>query len=203
MYAFIDRQRALYGVEPICRVLEIAPSGSYEYRARQTDPTRRPARAQRDDELRAQVRTVWETNRGVYGVRKVWRQLLRGGKSVARCTVARLMASEGLRGVVRGPWRRATVAHPAADHAPDLVQRQFHAGRLNQRGVADFTDVATGRGFVYVAFVTDVYSRRIVGRRAHTTVRTVLVLDALEQALHDRVLHGHLVVHSDRGALHS
>ena len=199
MYAFIDDQRALYGVEPICRVLEIAPSGYYEYRTRQTDPTRRPARAQRDDGLRAQVRTVWETNRGVYGVRKVWQQLLRDGCTVARCTVARLMTAEGLRGVVRGQWRRTTVADPAADHAPDLVQRQFHAERPNPLWVADFTYVATWRGFVYVAFVIDVYSRRIVGWRAHTTMRTVLVLDALEQALHDRVLDGHLVVHADRG----
>ena len=203
MYAFIDAERAVYGVEPICRVVAIAPSGYYTYRARQIDPARRPARAQRDDVLRAQVQRVWEPNRGVYGVRKVWQQWLRDGQTVARCTVARLMTAEGLRGVVRGQWRRTTVADPAADHAQDLVQdlvqRQFHAERPNPLWVADFTYVATWRGFVYVAFVIDVYSRRIVGWRAHTTMRTVLVLDALEQALHDRVLDGHLVVHADRG----
>ena len=189
----------------------IAPSGSYEYRARQTDPARRPARAQRDDVLRAQVRHVWETNRGVYGVRKVWQQLVRDGETVARCTIARLMTVEGLRGVVRDQWRRTTVADPAADRAPDLVQRQFQAERPNPLWVADFTYVATWRGFVSVAFVIDGYSRRLVGWRAHPTMRTTmrttmrptmrteLVLDALAQALHDRMLDGRLVVHSDRG----
>ena len=200
MYAFIDAERARYGVEPICRVLAIAPSGYYTYRARQTDPTQRPARAQRDDVLREQVQRVWERNRGVYGVRKVWQQLLRDGQAVARCTVARLMAAEGLRGVVRGQRHRTTIADTTAELAQDLVQRQFHAERPNQLWVADFTYVATWRGFVYVAFVIDVFSRRIVGWRAHTTMRTDLVLDALEQALHDRLLDGDLVVHSDRGS---
>lgn len=200
MYAFIDEERALYGVEPICRVLAIAPSGYYTYRARQADPTQRSARAQRDDDLREQVQRVWERNRGVYGVRKVWQQLLRDGQTVARCTVARLMAAEGLRGVVRGQRHRTTIADTTAELAQDLVQRQFHAERPNQLWVADFTYVATWRGFVYVAFVIDVFSRRIVGWRAHTTMRTDLVLDALEQALHDRLLDGDLVVHSDRGS---
>ena len=200
MYAFIDEERALYGVEPICRVLAIAPSGYYTYRARQADPTQRPARAQRDDVLREQVHRVWECNRGVYGVRKVWQQLLRDGQTVARYTVARLMAAEGLRGVVRGQRHRTTIADTTAELAQDLVQRQFHAERPNQLWVADFTYVATWRGVVYVAFVIDVFSRRIVGWRAQTTMRTDLVLDALEQALHDRLLDGDLVVHSDRGS---
>jgi transposase InsO family protein len=199
MYTFIDQERVHYGVEPICRVLAIAPSGYYVHRARQADPSRRPVRAQRDDTLRAAVRRVWEQHRRVYGVRKVWRQLRREGVGVARCIVARLMAAEGLVGVVRGRRVRTTVAEPAADQPLDLVQRQFTAACPNQLWVADFTYVATWRGFVYVAFVIDVFSRRIVGWRAHTTQRSTLVLDALEQALHDRATDAGLVHHSDRG----
>ena len=201
MYAFIDAHRTEYGVEPICRVLQIAPSGYYAHRAGQADPTRRSARAQRDETLRATIRRVWRDNHEVYGVRKVWQQLRRDGERVARCTVARLMRAEGLRGVVRGGRGRAT--RPTEDSvaaSQDLVQRQFTAERPNQLWVADFTYVATWRGFVYVAFVIDAFSRRIVGWRAHTTMRTDLVLDALEQALHDRELDGRLVVHADRGA---
>lgn len=201
MYAFIDAHRAAYGVEPICRVLQIAPSGYYTHRQRLTDPTRRSARAQRDETLRATIRQRWREHHEVYGVRKVWRQLRREGTPVARCTVERLMRAEGLRGVVRGGRMRTT--QPADDRgavAQDLVQRQFTAERPNQLWVADFTYVATWRGFVYVAFVIDVFSRRIVGWRAHTTMRTDLVLDALEQALHDRESEGQLVVHSDRGS---
>ncbi len=143
---------------------------------------------------------MWERNRGVYGVRKVWPQLLRDGQTIARCTVARLMAAEGLRGLVRGRRHRTTIADTTAELAQDLVQRHFHAERPKQLWIADVAYVATWRGFVYVAFVIDVFSRRIVGRRAHTTMRTDFVLDALEQALHDRLLDGDLVVHSDRGS---
>ena len=199
MYAFIDAHRAAYGVEPICRVLQIAPSGYYEHRARAADVTRRPARTQRDATLREAVRRVWEAHRRVYGVRKVWRQLRREGHAVARCTVARLMRAEGLRGIVRGRRARTTVPEAAAERPLDLVQRQFSATAPNQLWVADFTYVATWRGFVYVAFVIDVFSRRIVGWRAHTTMRSDLVLDALEQALHDRETDAQLVHHSDRG----
>ena len=199
MYAFIDAHRAAYGVEPICRVLQIAPSGYYEHRARAADATRRPARTQRDATLREAVRRVWEAHRRVYGVRKVWRQLRREGHAVARCTVARLMRAEGLRGIVRGRRVRTTVPEAAAERPLDLVQRQFRATAPNQLWVADFTYVATWRGFVYVAFVIDVFSRRIVGWRAHTTMRSDLVLDALEQALHDRETDAQLVHHSDRG----
>jgi putative transposase len=201
MYAFIDAHREAHGVEPICRVLQIAPSGYYVHRARQVDPACRAARAQRDDTLRAEVRRVWRDNHEVYGARKVWQQLRRDGERVARCTVARLMRAEGLRGVVRGGRVRTTC--PAGDPATapqDLVQRQFTAERPNQLWLADFTYVATWRGFVYVAFVLDAFSRRIVGWRAHTTMRTDLVLDALEQALHDRETDGQLVHHSDRGS---
>jgi len=201
MYAFIDAHRSEYGVEPICRVLQIAPSGYYTQLARRADPTRRSARAQRDDTLRAGIRQVWRDNHEVYGARKVWQQLRRDGARVARCTVARLMRAEGLKGVVRGGRVRTT--RPAGDPATapkDLVQRQFTAERPNQLWLADFTYVATWRGFVYVAFVIDAFSRRIVGWRAHTTMRTDLVLDALEQALHDRETDGRLVHHSDRGS---
>jgi transposase InsO family protein len=201
MYAFIDAHRTAYGVEPICRVLQIAPSGYYAHRARATDPTRRSTRTQRDATLRAQIRRVWRDHHEVYGVRKVWQQFRREGERVARCTVARLMRELGLRGVVRGGRVRTT--RPADDPtvAPqDLVQRQFTAARPNQLWVADFTYVASWRGFVYVAFVIDAFSRRIVGWRAHTAMRTDLVLDALEQALHDRETDARLVVHSDRGS---
>ena len=200
MYQFIDLHRADYGVEPICRVLEIAPSGYHEHKAREADPTRRSARAQRDEKLRTEIRRVHQANRAVYGARKVWRQLRRDGHEVARCTIERLMQSEGLRGVVRGGRRaRTTTPDPAADRPRDLVRRQFVAERPNQLWVADFTYVATWRGFVYVAFVIDVFSRRIVGWRAHTAMRSDLVLDALEQALHDRETDGTLIHHSDRG----
>jgi transposase InsO family protein len=201
MYAFLDAHRAEYGVEPICRVLEIAPSGYYASQARQADPIRRSARAQRDERLREQIRRVWRDHHEVYGIRKIWQQLRREGERVARCTVARLMRAEGLRGVVRGGRVRTTRSAEAPAKAPrDLVQRQFTAERPNQLWLADFTYVATWRGFVYVAFVIDAFSRRIVGWRAHTTMRTDLVLDALEQALHDRETDGQLVHHSDRGS---
>ncbi len=143
---------------------------------------------------------MWDTNRRVYGVRKIWHRLRREGRPVVRCTVARLMAVEGRRGIVRGRRVRTTVADVAAERARDLVQRQFQAERPNQLWVADFTDVATWRGFVYVAFVIDVFSHRIVGWRAHTAMRTDLVLDALKQAVCDRETDGGLVVHSDRGS---
>jgi len=201
MYSFIDAHRDAYGVEPICRVLEIAPSGYYEHRARVANPARRSARARRDEQLREEVRRVWTTNHGVYGVRKVWRQLKREGADVARCTVERLMRVEGLSGVVRGGRVRTTC--PAEDPMAlprDLVQRRFTVDRPNHLWLADFTYVATWRGFVYVAFVIDAFSRRIVGWRAHTTMRTDLVLDALEQALYDRETDGRLVHHSDRGS---
>jgi putative transposase len=200
MYQFIDQHRAEYGVEPICRVLQIAPSGYHEHKAREADPTRRPARAHRDEALRGEIHRVHQANRSVYGARKVWRQLRREGQDVARCTIERLMQREGLCGVVRGGRRmRTTRPDTAADRPLDLVRRQFVAERPNQLWVADFTYVATWRGFVYVAFVIDVFSRRIVGWRAHTTMRSDLVLDALDQALHDRETDDALIHHSDRG----
>jgi transposase InsO family protein len=200
MVAFIDAHRATYGVEPICSVLPIAPSTYYLTKARQRDPTRRPARTQRDAQLRDEITRVWRANRRVYGVRKVWRQLTREHVVAARCTVARLMRAEGLRGVVRGARVRTTIPDDAADCPRDLVDRAFVASRPNQLWVADFTYVATWRGMVYVAFVIDVFSRRIVGWRASASMRTDLVLDALEQAVYDRETDGRLVHHSDRGS---
>ena len=188
MVAFIDAHRATFGVEPICAVLPIAPSVYYEHKARSRDPQRQPARARRDADAGAStLRRVWREHREVYGVRKVWKQLLREGMAVARCTVARLMRRLGLAGAVRGrAFTVTTIPDTTAPRPPDLVTRQFTATRPNQLWVADLTYVATWRGFVYVAFVIDVFSRRIVGWRASSSLRSDLALDALEQALYDR-----------------
>ena len=202
MVAFIDAHRGVYGVEPICAVLPIAPSTYYAHRARVADPTRGSARAQRDAQLRPEIQRVWAATRRRYGARKAWVQLNREGIRVARCTVARLFRAMGLEGVRRGRRMRTTTPNVAAHRPEDLVQRQFTATRPNELWVADLTYVATWRGFVYVAFVTDAFSRRIVGWRATTTLQTDLALDALEQALYDRTLDGPLVHHSDRGSQH-
>ena len=202
MVGFIDRHQETFGVEPICAVLPIAPSLYYELKARARDPQRRPAREQRDEVLSEHIRRVWRENRAVYGVRKIWKQLTREGYAVARCTVARLMRRLGLAGVVRGrKFKVTTVPDTAAAQPPDLVTRQFTAHRPNQLWVADLTYVATWRGFAYVAFVIDVFSRRIVGWRVSSSLRSDLALDALEQALYDRRLAASepLVHHSDRG----
>lgn len=202
MVGFIDDHREKVGVEPICAVLPIAPARYDERKARDRDPHRRPARARRDEERCEHVRRVWQENREVYGVRKVWKQLKREGQAVARCTVARLMRRLGLAGVVRGrKFTVTTIPGTVAARPPDLVTRQFTAVRPNQLWVADLTYVATWRGFVYVAFVIDVFSRRIVGWRASTSLRSDLALDALEQALYDRPVPQAepLVHHSDRG----
>ncbi len=200
MVAFIDDYRETYGVEPICRVLPIAPSTYYEQKAREADPSKLPARALRDRELREEVERVWKENRSVYGARKVWLQLHREDISVARCTVARLMRQMGLHGVVRGrAYKVTTMVDEAAQRPADLVQRNFRADRPNQLWVADITYVATWKGFVYVAFVTDVFSRKIVGWRVSNSLRNDLALDALEQALHARSDLDQLIHHSDRG----
>jgi transposase InsO family protein len=202
MVSFIDAHRDMYGVEPICAVLPIAPSVYYEQRARQRDPDRCPPRMRRDAELRDHVRRVWQENREVYGVRKVWQQLRREGHAVARCTVARLMRQLGLRGAVRGRrFKTTTCPDTTASRPLDLVTRQFVATRPNQLWVADLTYVATWHGFAYVALVIDVFARRIVGWRVSSSLRTDLALDALEQALYDRPLAGdeRLIHHSDRG----
>jgi transposase InsO family protein len=201
MIAFIDDHREVYGVEPICRLLPIAPSTYYAHAAQRADPERLPARARRDAALMVEIRRVWEANFHAYGVRKLWRQLGREGIVAARCTVARLMRGMGLQGIVRGKKVRTTVPGPAANCPLDRVNRQFRAPRPNALWVSDFTYVATWTGFVYVAFVIDAYARRIVGWRASRTAHAGFVLDALEQALHERrpVQGGGLVHHSDRG----
>ena len=200
MIAFIDDHRAAHGVEPICRMLPIAPSTYYEHAARRADPSKRPDRAKRDAELCGQIRRVWDANFRVYGVRKVWRQLRREGTSVARCTVERLMRAMELRGVVRGKTVRTTLSDKAAPCPLDRVNRDFKAPQPNVLWVADFTYVATWVGFVYVAFVIDAFARRIVGWRVSRTAQAGFVLDALEQALHARrPIAGGLVHHSDRG----
>ncbi|MBK3402803.1 MULTISPECIES: IS3 family transposase [Methylobacteriaceae] len=202
MIAFIDDHRAAYGVEPICKVLPIAPSTYHAHAARRADPGRLPARARSDAALMVEIRRVFEENFHVYGVRKVWRQLGREGVVVARCTVARLMRVMGLQGIVRGRKVRTTIPDLAAPCPLDRVNRQFKAPRPNTLWVSDFTYVATWVGFVYVAFVIDAFARRIVGWRASRTAHAGFVLDALEQALHERrPLQGAgLVHHSDRGS---
>ena len=199
MVSFIDAHREAYWVEPICAELPIAPSTYYEAKAREAGRTPVPARRRRDAVLRAEIKRVWEENFGVYGVRKLWRQLTREDLVVARCTVARLMGEMGLRGVVRGRRPKTTTGANQLTRPADRVNRVFEASRPNALWVADLTYVATWRGFVYVAFVVDAYARRIVGWRVSDSLHTELALDALDQALYDRAV-GALVHHSDRGA---
>jgi putative transposase len=202
MIAFINDHREAYGIEPICKVLPIALSTYHAHIAQRIDPSKRSARAQRDETLKIEVRRVFEENFRVYGARKVWRQLRREGFTIARCTVERLMASLGLQGVIRGKPVRTTISDKSVACPLDHVNRQFQASRPNALWVSDFTYVATWTGFVYVAFVIDAYARRIVGWRVSRTAHAGFVLDALEQALHDRrpVHRGGLVHHSDRGS---
>jgi putative transposase len=202
MIAFIDDHRGAYGVEPICKVLPIAPSTYFDHRAKQADPARLSARARRDAALRSKINLVFEQNLKVYGARKVWLQMNREGVSVARYTVERLMRVMGLHGVIRGKAIRTTTPDKAAPCPLDHVNRQFHAPAPNRLWVSDFTYVSTWSGFVYVAFVIDAYARRIVGWRVSRTPHASFVLDALEQALHERrpVSRGGLVHHSDRGS---
>ncbi len=198
---FLDDHRDAYGVESICSVLPIAPSTYYEQKARQADPDRLPARAKRDRVLCGEILRVWKENFGVYGAVKVWKQLGREGFAAARCTVGRLMRKLGLQGAIRGKKFKTTVPDESSARPLDLVDRDFNATRPNQLWVSDFTYVATWRGFTYVAFVIDVFARKIVGWRASTSMRADLVLDALEQALHDRsdADQDRLVHHSDQG----
>lgn len=202
MWAFIDQYREALGIEPICRVLQIAPSGYRRQAARQRDPARRSARVQRDEARMRHIQRIWDAHRQVYGANKVWRQLHREGIPVARCTVERLMRRLGLRGVQRGQAVRTTVPNLAAPCPGDHVNRQFRAERPNPLGVADFTYVSTWQGFVYVAFIIDVFARRIVGRRVSRSMRTDVVLEALEQAWYARQPQGDdaLIHHSDRGS---
>ena len=202
MIAFIDDHRQEYGVEPICKVLPIAPSTYRDHAARRADPAKLSARARRDMALKPEIARVFAENFEVYRVRKVWRQLGRESKNVARRTVARLMRNMGLQGVIRGKPVRTTVSDKAAPCPLDHVSRQFHAPAPNVLWLSDFTCVSTWTGFVSVAFVIDAYARRIVGWRVSRTAHASFVLDALEQALHDRrpVHRSGLIHHSDRGS---
>jgi putative transposase len=200
MVTYIDAYRDRFGVEPICRVLQIAPSTYFLHKQQQRDPTLRSARAQADGRLSGEIQRIHREHHAVYGVVKVWKQLRREGVLTARCTVARLMRRLGLQGAVRGrAWVVTTDADGQAPARPDLVDRQFRATRPNALWVADFTFVATWRGFVYVAFVVDVFARRIVGWRVSASLKTDFVLDALEQAVYERRPDQPLVHHSDRG----
>ncbi|RQP85042.1 IS3 family transposase [Burkholderia ubonensis] len=200
--AFIDQHRDTFGVEPICKVLRIAPSGYRRHAAQLRDPERRSVRAIRDERLRPEIERVWRANMQVYGADKVWKQMNRERIAVARCTVERLMKQLGLRGVMRGKRVRTTVPDAIAPRPLDRVNRQFKAARPNQLWVSDFTYVSTWQGWLYVAFVIDVFARRIVGWRVSTSMTTDFVLDALEQALYARRPgdDGTLIHHSDRGS---
>ena len=202
MISFIDDHREVHGVEPICKVLPIAPSTYHDHVAKRADPAKLSARSRRDMVLKPEVVRVFAENFEVYGARKVWRQLNRENIPVARCTVERLMAGLGLQGVIRGKAVRTTVKDKAAPCPLDHVNRVFQAAAPNRLWVSDFTYVSTWSGFVYVAFVIDAYARRIVGWRVSRTAHASFVLDALEQALHERrpMHRGGLVHHSDRGS---
>jgi len=200
MMGFIDRHRGSFGVEPVCKVLQVAPSAYWRHAARQRRPELRSARARSDEALVPHIERVWRDNLEVYGADKVWKQLNREGVRVARCTVERLMRGLGLQGAVRGKPVRTTLADPKASCPQDLVNRQFTAQRPDQLWVADFTYVSTWQGFVYVAFVIDVFARHIVGWRVSRSMRTDFVLDALEQAPHARQPDDGLIHHSDRGS---
>jgi transposase InsO family protein len=200
MVSFIDEHRDKYGVEPICQQLQIAPSTFYDHQTRREDPDKRSARAQRDDVLCVDVKRVFDENLQVYGAHKVWKQMNREGIGVARCTVERLMKRLGIEGTRRGRGCRTTIPDTDLVRPADLVQRQFVAERPDQLWVADITYVATWSGFAYVAFVVDVFSRCIVGWRVSRSMRTDLVLDALEQALWARGGAKGVIHHSDRGS---
>ncbi|WP_435890271.1 IS3 family transposase [Escherichia coli] len=198
MMPLLDKLREQYGVGPVCSELHIAPSTYYHCQQQRHHPDKRSARAQHDDWLKKEIQRVYDENHQVYGVRKVWRQLLREGIRVARCTVARLMAVMGLAGVLRGKKVRTTVSRKAVA-AGDRVNRQFVAERPDQLWVADFTYVSTWQGFVYVAFIIDVFAGYIVGWRVSSSMETTFVLDALEQALWARRPSG-TIHHSDKGS---
>jgi transposase InsO family protein len=200
MIAFIKEHRAICGVEPICRVLQIAPSTFYAHLAIERDSELASDRAKRDIELRPAMKQVWEDNRSVYGARKLWHAMRREGYDLARCTVERLMRDIGIEGVRRGKKVKTTWSDKAQPCPMDRVNRQFRATMPNQLWVSDFTYVSTWQGFVYVAFVIDTFANKIVGWRASKSQQTQFVLDALEQALYERRPSDSLIHHSDRGS---
>ena len=200
MIAFIEEHRRAIGVEPICKQLPIAPSTFYDHMAKRENPDLLSDRAKRDMALKPEIERVWEQNYKVYGVRKVWHQLRREGFDVARCTVARLMKDLGLEGIIRGKKHRTTIPDKSQPCPLDKVNRQFKAPAPNMLWVSDFTYVATWQGFVHVAFVIDAFARRIVGWRVSRMAHAEFVLDALEQAVHQRQPGLGLIHHSDRGS---
>ena len=202
MTAFIEEHRGQFGVEPMCKMLQIAQSTYYERRAIARDPDRASARAKSDSALSTKIDAAWQDNRNLYGARKIWHVLRREGEEVARCTVERLMRAAGKKGVVRGKKVITTQPDTSQPCPDDKVNRQFMADRPNKLWVSDFTYVQTWSGTVYVAFVIDVFARRIVGWRASTSMKTQFVLDALEQAIWQRKTQDNksLVHHSDRGS---
>lgn len=200
MVNFIDHYREDFGVEPICKLLPIAPSTYHRFKTLEKQPERRSARAQRDEQLLVNIQRIWEQSHRNYGARKVWKQLNRETIPVARCTVERLMKQLGIEGVRRGKRCKTTRPDETAFKPLDLVQRKFTANQPNQLWVADITYVATWSGFVYVAFVVDVFSRYIVGWRVLKHMQTDLILDALEQALWFRGKPTGVIHHSDRGS---
>jgi putative transposase len=206
MYGLVDEHRPTFGVEPICRILEIAPSAYRRHAARRRDRSLLSSRAQRDDELMPKIEQVWNTNLQVYDADKVWKQMNRENVAVARCTVERLMRRLGLHGVKRGKVVRTTIGNNKARCPLDnKVNRRFRAERPNQLWVSDFTYVSTWQGWLSLAFVVDVFARRIVGWRVSSSMTTDFVLDALDQALYARQPErdSSLVHHSDRGSQHS
>ncbi|MGV8988759.1 MAG: IS3 family transposase [Cypionkella sp.] len=202
MVKLIDDHRDAHGVEPICKMLPIAPATYYDHLAKRADPARLSDRAKRDEALRPQIQRVFDANWQVYGARKIWRQLRREGFDVARCTVARLMKAMNIQGIIRGKPQKTTIPDKKLPCPLDKVNRQFRVPAPNMLWVSDFTYVATWKGFAYVAFVIDAYARRIVGWRVSTSPHAGFVLDALEQAVHDRrpIKGMGLVHHSDRGS---
>jgi transposase InsO family protein len=198
--AFIDEHREVYGVEPICKVVPIAPSTYYAHKSQQAHPERRSLRALRDEELSVHIQRIWEEHFRAYGARKVWHQLKRESIKAARCTVERLMRKLGLQGLVRGKKVKTTFSDKNKPRPLDRVNRQFYADRPNALWVADFTYVGTSERFVYVAFITDVFARYIVGWQVSCSPNTDFVLDALNQALHKRKPKDGLIHHSDRGS---
>ena len=200
MIAFIEEHRDTIGVEPICKHLPIAPSTFYDHMAKRANPDLMSDRAKRDVTLKPEIERVWEQNYKVYGVRKVWHQMRREGFDVARCTVARLMKELGLEGIIRGKKHRTTIPDKSQECPLDKVNRQFREPAPNMLWVSDFTYVATWQGFVHVAFVIDAFARRIVGWRVSRSAHAGFVLEALEQAVHQRQPGLGLIHHSDRGS---
>lgn len=194
MVDYIDQSKAVFGVEPICKVLPIAPSTYYAHKHR--TPSKRELR---DQELKPEIMRVWEESKCRYGADKIWKQLLREGFGVARCTVERLMKAMGIQGIRRGAFKITTTSEKNAVRPKDLVDRNFEVNAPNRLWVADFTYVATWSGFVYVAFIVDAFARCIVGWNVSRRMNTALVLDALEMALWQRSPDGDLVHHNDAG----